>query len=1479
MVTAPIVYFDSSLDDALGGSSATYHRGSGAASTPESSTGAPSEQLTGGLRFNGQDTFAYLPHSEDLEVQNGTVALWVRPQQLRGEQVFVSKDESGQDDGGHFYIGMEDGKLTVRFAPGDGGWNKSWETVDPVFEAGVWSHVAVSFGADGVHIYVDGEELPASGIVDQNGEAADPADYYESHLLTNDKPIVLGAATYWSEDVSSPAVLAENGLHHHFNGDIDGFGMWGGTGPEAALDATEIAALAAGEPVSFTPAPEAPIDRTNDIMVGTDGVDVLDGGYGDDEIDGGAGIDVLQGGYGDDHLKGGDGADQLNGGRGSDLLEGGAGDDLIILGSDAGEPKLGQTYDPAENPDGELNPETLTVFQGHPLVGDDIAIGGEGADTFVLQPQLNAKRDIILKHQKDDRSINWKGVAGENEEHHDHWPDSIGIDIIADYDKSEGDKIVIDGHTANIEVKGGGIEYRDVNGDGVEESIITIVSNQPNGGAHDQDLLGRVTVFGDRVEVDDIRVDAGSVAGIIETVEDLEEAINPEGVYDDNPDRYNSLNPFLDQVDFAAVNDDPEVEYQEIVRPVAVEKSVDNNMVGTDSSDVMYGDRVVEAQATDPHPPISYFGFDSVSSGVFEDARGVQSLAFYKAVDAKAVLQSGPGEVVTEAGAPGLGGRALRFEENDQFAVVEHDEAYEVLQGTVGLWFKADDVNDGDQTLIAKDESGSGDGGHMRVMIQEGGQLFIRMASGDGRSNREWVSKQPLIESGEWTHVAVGFGQDGIEVWLDGQRLNDNAFEAVTTDTPALSDYKEYFLVTNEQPWVLGADTFTTPDADSAAAIAAEDRLTKEFKGAIDGFGVWGGMSPEDKLNDSQVASLVANGPGDLDAPARVPTAVPMGDDDMRGFGGDDEMHGGAGRDVMDGGEGNDELYGGYGADRLMGSVGADFLDGGHGNDILHGGGGDDILLSRADGREGPVTLDPFRDEGDPYNELSPINGQVYESQPVTGANDVLTGGAGADTFRFETLINTKERYFLDHVMENGMIHWHGVAGENDEIHDHWVDILGHDVITDYSVEEGDVIEVVGHTTQIFEVEYVDEDNDGTADYSVIYVYSQQGNGGGAHDEDQLGTITVYGDLVEEDDIVSDANPAYGIVDTVWELEEAITPLYTSDEQARDGFRTEETDPGTDPGAGDGGGNPNFNRIFGDSTSQELRGGDESDWMNGMAGDDQMWGGGSRDRMGGGTGDDMMYGGEGNDLVAGSAGDDSIWGNMGNDVLRGGEGADTLYGDAGEDFMGGGAGADTMYGGADNDKATGGAGNDWMDGGAGDDLMVGAVGDDIVMGGGGNDILAGRTGDDALFGGAGDDTLFGNAGVNTINGGAGDDDINVAQGQNTLIYDDANFGNDEVYGFDVENDAIEILSSVVADTDMITIEAIADNRTQLSFGEEGGTVTLYGVNAADLTPDVFKIVDQTSDSAAAATEGAGGMSGGIEEEMPVIVTNDDNLVG
>jgi hypothetical protein len=101
---------------------------------------------------------------------------------------------------------------------------------------------------------------------------------------------------------------------------------------------------------------------------------------------------------------------------------------------------------------------------------------------------------------------------------------------------------------------------------------------------------------------------------------------------------------------------------------------------------------------------------------------------------------------------------------------------------------------------------------------------------------------------------------------------------------------------------------------------------------------------------------------------------------------------------------------------------------------------------------------------------------------------------------------------------------------------------MGNDIVTDFSRAEGDRIVIEGHTTQIAEITYGDANGDGVMDHSIIEIYSDQGSGGGAHNDDRLGTITVYGDLIKESDIEHSASPAYGIVTTIEDLDDALKP-------------------------------------------------------------------------------------------------------------------------------------------------------------------------------------------------------------------------------------------------------------------------------------------------------------------------------------------------
>ena len=67
-------------------------------------------------------------------------------------------------------------------------------------------------------------------------------------------------------------------------------------------------------------------------------------------------------------------------------------------------------------------------------------------------------KNIVDQHKNASTGvINWgmNGVAGENDNYHDHWVDGIGIDTITDFSGNGGgnDHILIQGHTVHTLVK------------------------------------------------------------------------------------------------------------------------------------------------------------------------------------------------------------------------------------------------------------------------------------------------------------------------------------------------------------------------------------------------------------------------------------------------------------------------------------------------------------------------------------------------------------------------------------------------------------------------------------------------------------------------------------------------------------------------------------------------------------------------------------------------------------------------------------------------------------------------------------------------------------------------------------------------------------------------------------------------------------------------------------------------------------------
>ena len=686
----------------------------------------------------------------------------------------------------------------------------------------------------------------------------------------------------------------------------------------------------------------------DDSLSGNGGNDRIMASHGDDQVSGGEGNDRLWGGNGNDTVSGDDGDDTISGGMGADILDGGEGNDRIISRSDAGVPDKGHDHS-------QMHPHQPSLDADDSLA-DDTLIGGSGADTFRFELLLNAKEEIIKKHADPvTGKVNWKNVAGENGNAHDHWVDRIGNETILDFNKSEGDKIEIVGHTVKVDQ----IEYKDVDGDGINESIIYLISDQgDHGGAHNKDELGTITVYGDKVEESDLKVNAGVYFGAFTSI------------YKTVGTDENDLISGTDNKDTIDGGDGDDTLNGEAGNDRIFAGDGDDLVSGGDGKDKLWGN----------------VGNDTISGGDGDDT-----------------ITGGDGDdVITgEAGKDRLWGNA----DNDKISCGDDND-------TLG-------GGDGDDTL-------NGDAGNDKIWAGDGNDL-----------------------------VSGGEGSDRIT----GNGGNDS---------------------------ISGGDGDDTLNGD-----AGNDKI-------------WAGDG-----ND-----LVSGGEGS---------------DRITGDGGNDSISGGENDDTITGGDGDDTITGDAGNDKLWGDGGNDSISGGEGDDMIWDRMGEDVL----DGGEGNDILISRSDAGEPDIAQETDESKVYLDQPFLDADDTLIGGLGADTFRFELLLDAKDEIVEKHADPiTGKVNWRKVAHENDNVHDHWVNGIGNDTILDFNKSEGDQIRIAGHTVQVDDIEYLDLNADGI-DESIIHLISDQGGNGGAHDQDKLGTITVYGDLVEASDLTVNAGVFYGAFNAI----------------------------------------------------------------------------------------------------------------------------------------------------------------------------------------------------------------------------------------------------------------------------------------------------------------------------------------------------------
>ena len=162
---------------------------------------------TNALALNGTTGFVQLPATV-ANHQEITIATWVY---WNGGGNWQRIFDFGNDESQYMFLSPKSGSNTLRFAIKNGGAEQLIEA--PVLPTGVWSHVAVTLGTNGVRLYVNGQQVAQSTTVTLR-----PTDF---------KPV----ANYLGRSQYADPLL---------NGRLDDFNVY-----NYALSATEIANLAA----------------------------------------------------------------------------------------------------------------------------------------------------------------------------------------------------------------------------------------------------------------------------------------------------------------------------------------------------------------------------------------------------------------------------------------------------------------------------------------------------------------------------------------------------------------------------------------------------------------------------------------------------------------------------------------------------------------------------------------------------------------------------------------------------------------------------------------------------------------------------------------------------------------------------------------------------------------------------------------------------------------------------------------------------------------------------------------------------------------------------------------------------------------------------------------------------------------------------------------------------------------------------------
>lgn len=137
-----------------------------------------------GLEFNGKTDYIVIKDADSLDLNQMTVAAWIKLANYADDIRIISKEESVNDPWSVYSLqisGVSDTKLEFRPTL-----NKARQRVESIADVplGQWTHVAATYDGSQVVLYMNGK-------IDKSAPAT-------GEMMTNDKDVWIGGSEFWT---------------------------------------------------------------------------------------------------------------------------------------------------------------------------------------------------------------------------------------------------------------------------------------------------------------------------------------------------------------------------------------------------------------------------------------------------------------------------------------------------------------------------------------------------------------------------------------------------------------------------------------------------------------------------------------------------------------------------------------------------------------------------------------------------------------------------------------------------------------------------------------------------------------------------------------------------------------------------------------------------------------------------------------------------------------------------------------------------------------------------------------------------------------------------------------------------------------------------------------------------------------------------------------------------------------------------------